>query len=131
MSSVKIADGWNQTPIELELLSPPLFANYAADESVLTKWEDSEEIEANGDREDVEIGKPIAIWQLDIMTREEMAYWKTEFGNRVSITTLNRSDNTYHTYNAKMRKVRTASLNYESGLFEGVEISFYDLVLVP
>lgn len=130
MSSVKIADGWNETPIELELLSPPLFAEYAAEESVLTKWEDSEEIEANGDREDVEIGLPMATWTFGVLTRAEVAYWKTTFGNRVSIETLNRSDDTYHTYNAKLRKLRTSGLDYESGLFGNVEVQFYDLVEV-
>lgn len=127
MSSVLIADGWDQTPIELELLDPPLFVEYAADEGVLTRWEDSEEIEADGDREDVEIGRPMAWWLFGVWTRAEMAYWKTNFSNRVTITTLNRSDDTYHTYNAKMRKLRTSAIDYESGLYQNVEVSFYDL----
>lgn len=130
MSSVKIADGWNQTPIELELLSPPLFAEYAADESVLTTWEDSEEVEADGNREDVDIGLPMATWSFGVLTRAEIAFWKTEFSTRVSITTLNRSDDAYHTYNAKLRKLRTSGMNYESGLFENVQVQFYDLVEV-
>lgn len=127
MSSVKIVEGWDGVPVELELLSVGLFEEYAASESVLTKWEDSEEIEADGNREDVEIGLPIASWTFDVWTRAEMAYWKTTFGTRVTIETLNRSDNTYHTYNAKMRKLRTYGIDYDTGDFRGVEVLFYDL----
>lgn len=128
MSSVQIADGWDATPVNLETFDPDLFQEYAAVGGVLTSWDDCEEIEANGDREDVEIGRPMAKWIFDIWTRDEMAFWKQEFGNRVSITTLNGSDNEYQTFNAKMRKIRVGEVDYEGGWFKQVEIQFYDLI---
>lgn len=129
-SSVKIADGQNNAGglTSLDLLSPPLFRFYIAPEGVLTEWHNFVTRELDGNRQLVEIGLPWVAWVFFKLSRAELSYLRSAFGDPVTIRTLDKQTNAYHNYNAIMYFPDLVDqAKWDTGEWLDVRVEFHDL----
>lgn len=130
MSDFKIADGYDGTPESLDALSPPLFNEYVGKEVVFTVWHPYLTRERAGDRSMVAVGLPWIEAVFFRLTRAEYEYLLTNFGDEVTILTLNKDTNVYTEYNARMVKPDTSDVDWDRDTgqgFDNVKFEFEDL----
>lgn len=130
MSSVQIADGHNnEVGLEnLEDLDPPLFSEFIADGGVLTEWHPYVTRERAGNGVYVPIGRPWVAWIFQRLEKEELSYLLENFGDFVTISTLDKSDYTYKTFNATFVPSDLIDMaSWDMDGWDEVRIEFHDL----
>lgn len=129
MSSVQIADGHdNEVGLEyLEDLDPPLFEEYIGD-GVLTEWHPYVTRERAGNGVYVPIGRPWVAWLFKRLTKEELTFLLEEFSDFVTISTLDKSDHSYKSYNATLVKPDLIDMaSWDQDGWDDVRVEFHDL----
>ncbi len=129
MSEYQIADGWDNAAglVALETLDPPLFAGYA--DGVLSEWHDAEAMVWSGDRRRVAVGRAWAAWRFFRLSREEMAYLRANFGEQVTIRTLDKGADAFAEFNATL-VLPDPAVGWEADGWDGVRVEFRDLVAI-
>jgi hypothetical protein len=131
MSSVQIAEGHNnEIGLEdLEDIDPPLFLDFATEGGVLTEWHPYVMRERAGNGVYVEIGRPWVAWLFQRMTKDELATLLDDYGDFVTISTLDKSDQTFKSYNATFVKPDLVDMaDWDQDGWDDVRLEFHDLV---
>lgn len=132
-TSFKLQEGWDETPLSLDVKFAGYFGLYIGTEMIATVFYPCVEQIEDGDRNFVDIGLPYLEVTLFRVSREEFDLLQA-LDTEVSITCLNQQENVYQTFNAKMKPLKAnmdkAMFAHDIlGGFEDVTITFYDLEL--
>ena len=127
----QIADGYDNTAglTPLHQLSTPLFWRFYM---IQSEWHDYESREWSGSRIYVPIGRPWVVWRFFVLTPDELAYLRANFGVAVTIRTLNKTTNLWSNYNATLALPDAgdgnwATWDYGAEWWTNVRLEFRDL----
>lgn len=131
MSQYLIADGYDNVAglLSLHQLEPPLFYDYNV--GIKTYFKEYVSQIMTGDRKFIRVGLPSTVWELFKISLDEYAYLRENFGQEVTIRTLDKSTNTFRDYNAVMELPDISETQFDIGDWYQFRLKFWDLVEIP